>query len=132
MKQFKIFEHPTKGLDAVKIGFSWPAFFLGIIWLIFKGMWKYAGIFFVIYLIMSFIQSSISSSNIEPVLVSTYTLMIRITHLLILTTLGFKGNFWRESSLREKGYAFMTTVYADSHTKALQIIKNETPSQPDK
>ena len=131
MKQFNIFEHPSKGLDAVKVGFSWPAFFLGIIWLVFKGMWKYAGIFFVIYLIMTFIQNSISSSDLEPGLEATYVLMVRITHLFILIILGFKGNFWRESTLREKGYIFITTVHADSPARALEKFRAEDTRQPD-
>jgi len=34
MKRFNVYKHPTLGTDAVKIGFSWPAFFFGLFWML--------------------------------------------------------------------------------------------------
>ena len=30
MKTFNVYKHPTQGIEAVKVGFSWPAFFLAM------------------------------------------------------------------------------------------------------
>jgi len=36
MKIYEVYQHPVKGYAAVKIGFSWPGFFFGIIWALIK------------------------------------------------------------------------------------------------
>ncbi len=36
MKQYKIYEHPAGAIEAVKLGWSWPAFFFVSIWALFK------------------------------------------------------------------------------------------------
>lgn len=39
MKRYEVFEHPTLGHEAVKRGWSWPAFFFSWIWACVKGLW---------------------------------------------------------------------------------------------
>ena len=39
MKQYKIFKHPLGKIEAVKQGWSWPAFFFNWIWALVKKMW---------------------------------------------------------------------------------------------
>ena len=39
MTTFDVYRHPTLGYEAVKRGFSWPAFFVGPIWALSKRMW---------------------------------------------------------------------------------------------
>jgi hypothetical protein len=39
MKTFKIYEPPTGECEAVKQGWSWPAFFFGPIWALVKTLW---------------------------------------------------------------------------------------------
>ncbi|WP_181919263.1 DUF2628 domain-containing protein [Alkalilimnicola ehrlichii] len=43
MKTFNMFHHPHHGHKAVKVGFSWPGFFFGIIWAAIKGLWWLVG-----------------------------------------------------------------------------------------
>ena len=42
MKTFEVYQHPTQSSEAVKEGFSWPAFFFGPAWLLFKQLWLFA------------------------------------------------------------------------------------------
>jgi hypothetical protein len=47
--------HPVNGYEEKTWeGFSWPAFFFGVIWLAFKGMWIH---FLISFLIIIFISS---------------------------------------------------------------------------
>ena len=39
MKTYKIFKNPTGQYEAVKQGWSWPAFFFGGIWACVKKIW---------------------------------------------------------------------------------------------
>ena len=57
MKTFNVYKHPTQGIEAVKIGFSWPAFFFGIIWMLVKKLWGLAGMWFAAYIVLSLIES---------------------------------------------------------------------------
>ncbi len=38
-KRYKVFEHPENRVEAVKQGWSWPAFFFIWIWALVKKMW---------------------------------------------------------------------------------------------
>ena len=39
MKQYKIFRNASGQVEAVKQGWSWPAFFFSVIWAIAKRLW---------------------------------------------------------------------------------------------
>ena len=41
MKTYHVFEHPTRGLEAVKVGVSWPGFFFGFFWMLVKKMCRH-------------------------------------------------------------------------------------------
>ncbi len=47
MKTFNLYRHPTQGFEAVKVGFSWPAFFFTILWMLVKRLWGLAALWFV-------------------------------------------------------------------------------------
>ncbi|MFN2343141.1 MAG: DUF2628 domain-containing protein, partial [Desulfonatronovibrio sp.] len=122
MKTFKIFEHTDLGREAVKVGFSWPAFFFGIVWMLVKKLWKYAALWFVIYVFMAIIENLLKSGDVATGMTATYDLMIMLGYLLIMLIPAFKGNIWRENLLQDKGYILKTKVEASSLAKALSII----------
>ncbi|MFN2267782.1 MAG: DUF2628 domain-containing protein, partial [Desulfonatronovibrio sp.] len=122
MKTFKIFEHPDLGREAVKVGFSWPAFFFGIVWMLVKKLWKYAALWFVIYVFMAIIENLLKSGDVATGMTATYDLMIMLGYLLIMLIPAFKGNIWRENLLQDKGYILKTKIEASSLAKALSII----------
>lgn len=47
--------HPVNGSkEEIYEGFSWPCFFLGFIWYIYKGMWRWGVIHFLVALVLCF------------------------------------------------------------------------------
>jgi hypothetical protein len=39
MREYKIYKHPTSETEAVKVGWSWPAFLFFALWAFAKGLW---------------------------------------------------------------------------------------------
>lgn len=57
MKHYKIFEHPAGNIEAVKLGWSWPAFFFAGIWALFKKMWGLGGCVFAAFFFLEFFDT---------------------------------------------------------------------------
>ena len=61
MNTYKVLQHPTKNIEAVKIGFAWLAIpfvtFLPVfpVWFLFRGLWK----IFIAYILTILILASI-------------------------------------------------------------------------
>ncbi len=114
MKTFRVYKHPTQGFEAVKVGFSWPAFFFDMIWMLVKKLWGFAGIWFCIYVAYAIVDSVIEGPfGIFVLLVVT---------LAIWLIPGFKGNEWRESNLSSRGYEHVETVSANNPDAAIAQI----------
>ena len=120
MKTFNLYRHPELGLEAVKEGFSWPAFFFGILWMVYKKLWKYAGIWFAIYITLAFVENAVKSGGVDSGMKATYDIMILMGYLLIMLIPAFKGNSWRQTRLLEKGYVLEKTVKASTPDQAQQ------------
>ena len=106
MKNFKIYYHDAYKCEAVKDGWSWPAFFFHWIWSFVKGLNALGFTIIGISLVLGFVSVFDESGG-----------------LTILTTLiGFGINFWlgsegnnkRGEMLVEKGYIYQETVLASS------------------
>jgi hypothetical protein len=78
----EVLYHPVNGSqEQTWNGFSWPAFFFGVIWLLIKGLWAH----FLINLILLII----SAGFLAPIIWIAY---------------GFIGNGSHKSALLRKGY----------------------------
>ncbi|EFI34110.1 Protein of unknown function DUF2506 [Desulfonatronospira thiodismutans ASO3-1] len=121
MRTFKIFKHPTQGYEAVKVGFSWPAFFFDMIWMLVKKLWIVAGIWFCLYIAFAIIDS---------VTQGPFGLFVLIVIWLSMWLIpGFKGNEWRESNLSGRGYEHIDTVQAGNPDSAIaQVTKKQEQS----
>ena len=75
MKQYAVFQHPTSGYEAVKNGWSWPAFFFTWIWAFVKRLWLVG--------LIVFLFGILASSIPEAWLVG---------ELIISIVMGVKGN----------------------------------------
>ena len=53
MKLYKIFKNPMNQYEAVKQGWSWPAFFFGAIWACVKKMWGLGIGIFVTFVVLN-------------------------------------------------------------------------------
>ena len=121
MSNVKIYKHPTKGQEAVKIGFSWPAFFFTILWMLINRLWGIALIWILSLLIWSGLvvfmtypefeeyQARSKQTQSTPVAIVGQSrpgseLVTIGGWLALLLVPGFKGNAWREKNLIKRGY----------------------------
>ena len=124
MKTYHVFEHPTRGLEAVKVGVSWPGFCFGFFWMLVKKMWGWALLFLVIAIVSVFFQISITHGQ-PPA--SATNLGFDLEGLVLGIIVGAYGNGWRESNLRNRGYVSIATVEAKTPDGALaQYARRET------
>ena len=118
MKKFAIFQHPTLGLEAVKNGWSWPAFFFTWIWAFAKKLWLIG----VIVFLFGILASSIPEAWL-------------VGELIISIVMGVKGNELRVKRLRDAGYEAVATVEARTPDAALAAHLasggNEDPIPPE-
>ena len=116
MNQYKIFEHPAEKIEAVKEGWSWPAFFFNSIWALVKRMWVLGGILCVVFFVLGFIGGITGGGTGRAI-----NTLIWIASLAISVVFGLNGNSWRESNLGSRGYKFKTTVTAATPEGAIGL-----------
>jgi uncharacterized membrane protein len=133
MKTYKVLQHPTKELKAVKSGFAWVAIpfvtFLPVFpaWFLFRGLWK----IFIAYILTILILASIDYElygylgffNFSTA--NGFQIIIFIAEIVILTLPAFKGNEWTVSYLKGKGYMVSYSVQALSNKDALKLAQNK-------
>lgn len=124
MKQFKIFKHPSGAIEAVKQGWSWPAFFFGFVWAMMKKMWKLSIGVVLAILVIGFITGIAASEEMGEAILNG----IGMTANLMF---GVHGNSWREESLTARGFALKKTISAASPRAAVALyLENDTSASP--
>lgn len=118
MKTFNIYTHPIQGFKAVKVGFSWPAFFFGNLWLLVKGLWGLAALWFCAYFVLSLIETTADASRDTSARAVVY-LLLAAGYFGLWLMPGFKGNQWRERNLARRGYELSMIVQADTPDAAI-------------
>ncbi len=114
--KYKIYRHPSDVIDAVKQGWSWPAFFFPLPWSLLKSLWLIAFIFAFLFIVFSALLSGAGGEGtINGFLELTLILGSRILF-------GRFGNTWREEKLTSSGFVIMETVVASNKAMALDII----------
>ena len=133
MKTYKVLNHPTKEIKAVKTGFALLAIpfvtFLPIfpVWFLFRGLWK----IFIAYILTFLILASIDYElygylgffNFSTA--DSFQVVIIIVEIFILTLPAFKGNDWTISNFIDQGYKISYSVQASSEKEALQLAQNK-------
>ncbi len=105
MTEFDIYQHPTKELEAIKFGFSWPGFFLGPIWLFVKGLWLYGLVILVAIIV-----------------VNTQLPELSIAFLIgVSVVVGLKGNGWRCALLEKHGCECLKRVEARDSDEVMAV-----------
>ena len=126
MKQFKIYEWPEGKYEAVKQGWSWPAFFFWFIWAFVKKMWAVGFVMLAGSFILGFIDDATASKDPEHGLNGLTT----IVGLVLGIVCGGNGNKWRETNLMSRGFDFKGTVTAANGEGAIALyIKNSSANQ---
>jgi hypothetical protein len=122
MKQFMIYEHPTKGLKAVKVGWSWPAFFFGIFWMLYKTLWL---------LVAAIIGASIVVAMVIPADALMANIVANLGFLAFHLVVCAKGNGWYEDRLQSRGFAYRHMVEAKNVDQALAFYAQSCDAQGD-
>lgn len=121
MKRFKIFKHPTGTIEAVKQGWSWPAFFFGFVWAMMKKMWTLSIGVVLAILIIGFITGVAASEEMGEAIINGLGMTANLMF-------GVHGNSWREESLISRGFMVQKTISAASSRAAVALyLKNEHP-----
>jgi phage shock protein PspC (stress-responsive transcriptional regulator) len=122
VKIYKVYKHPSLGAEAVKVGFSWPAAFLIVIWMLAKKLWTLAGLWVLAYIVLAIIQDAALKSY------STGAILIILAgHLALGLIPAFKGNEWRIKNLTKRGYEFVDSVQAATPYAAIaQVLKKSS------
>ena len=133
MNTYKVLQHPTKELKAVKTGFAWFAIpfvtFLPVFpaWFLFRGLWK----IFTAYILTILILASIDYELYGYLGFFNFStadglqILIIIVETVILTIPAFKGNDWTISNLINQGYKVSYSVQASSKKEALRLAQSK-------
>lgn len=125
MKTYNIFKHPMRGFEAVKAGFSWPAFFFGFFWMFVKKLWGWAGLWIGAYIICSLIDTVVADSRDSGASVLMY-LILFVAYIALWLVPAFKGNKWREENLAKRGYELLSSVQAEMPDAAVAHLAKQT------
>jgi uncharacterized protein YacL len=115
MKQYKVFKHPSETIEAVKIGWSWPAFFFSFIWALVKKMWALG----IGLLVLSLIFISMIGPGAD--------LLINILSVIVSIIFGIYGNSWLEKNLESRGYEVKDIITAKNPEEAKAIYMRSEP-----
>lgn len=114
MKQYKIFKHPSGTSEAVKQGWSWPAFFFSFIWAMVKKQWALGVSVLIGLLVFGFIVGAAAGDEGGGALINIVSIIINIIF-------GINGNSWREKNLISRGYEQVDTVTAANPEGAIAL-----------
>ena len=118
MKTFNVYRHPLQGLEAVKVGFSWPAASVGPIWMLAKQLWGLSALWIALYFSLSLVETG--TDKFEPGSTQALVYLHLVAGYLALTLIpGFKGNKWREKNLVRRGFELLGTVQAETPEAAI-------------
>ena len=132
MKNYNIYKHSDGKIEAVKQGWSWPAFFFSWIWALIKQLWMVAGLILAYAIISSIIIKSVTPSYdhyeysgedlSQAFLLQNISLLIQLG---IAIFLGVKGNTLREANLIKRGYECIGNINAVNPDSAISdALKN--------
>ena len=107
MNRYCIYSRPDGKVEAVKQGWSWSAAFLGGFWAVSKGLWKPAGVVFLLAALGWFLAGVAANQGISPDTVSSAYILVGA---LVFRFFGANGNIWHERKLRSKGYRMVKEV----------------------
>ncbi|WP_111495200.1 DUF2628 domain-containing protein [Marinobacter bohaiensis] len=122
MNSYHIYTHQDGKSEAVKQGWSWPAFFFGMFWACAKQLWKLAAGLLVLGLVFIFAPFVLDMSYDG---VKAFNLLCNILGLGIGLWLGGQGNAMREKNLQERGFRLVSNVEAQSPELALTEHRTE-------
>lgn len=115
MTQYNLYVRNSHNSEAqaVKLGWSWPAFLFGPFWALAKRLWVHAFGFFAAVYGTVFLAFSLEGDD------SALVFAPPLVTIALWIFFGAKGNAWRERNLHSRGYALVKSVSAESPESAL-------------
>ena len=120
MPTYRILTNGSDDLRAIKIGFSWPAFLLNLIWLISNGLWL--GGILVFILVGGGLLVFAESVQESPLAASV---IVFVAEFALLLFLGFRGNDWLAAHLESRGYEQVQALEAKGFVEALELATSD-------
>ena len=123
MKTFAVYEKSENDRVAVKVGFCWPGLVWSGFWLLCVRLWEQAGTTFGVFAVLYFGTlaktgfSGLSNDGRDFLSVSA-----AVMHLII----GWRGNKWRRTNLRARGFKHLITLEASSKDEALAKLHEKS------
>ena len=121
-RTFQVFRHPTLGCEAVKRGFSWPAFVLGCFWAFAQRLWGVALAFLGLLMGLATLQGVY---EVEGRHAAAWLMIALQIGLFVL--FGVRGNAWRAASLCRRGYALAGAVEVRTADEAVAKLSAAGP-----
>ncbi len=116
MAIYTIYKHDEAGLvQAVKLGFSWPAFFFDMIWAAVKQLWLVFTLMMLGLLTIFSAFDMIAGPEATPNM--DFFALWRIS---LAVFFGAYGNDWVRKDLERQGYQVMSEVEANTPQDALE------------
>lgn len=106
MKQYKIYRNDEGEIEAVKRGWSWPAFFFTWMWALFKRLWLVAGVTLAAFIPVALLFSDFAA----------------LANLASLFIFGLYGNAWREKNLAGRGFQHVGDISAAKPAAAIELF----------
>lgn len=138
MPSFKVYKHIAHGIQAVKQGWSWPAFLFDWIWACSNRLWQFSfGILFLILVIHFVIASNIPdecrygliffsrSFNYGEGCTAIYVRAAFVEGILLLALklgVGMIGNSEKQFILARRGFKLLGEVSANSADHAIAMV----------
>jgi len=129
MRLYDVYEHPDRGHKAVKVGFSWPAFFFGALWAFTKRLWLHGAAYLLfLWLLELVVEIFFGPSDLWWSLTETAAVS------LVGLCFGLFGNDWRCKWLVNSGYHHVSRIPAPTSRVAIDRVSNwedgELPQVP--
>ena len=117
MNRFNVYANRQGTYEAVKRGWSWPAFFFVFLWALVNRLW--AKCFFAVAWIVLFVVFVLpAAENREQARVLT-----NIGGCVMGIVFEANGNKWRETSIKWRRFHFKNTVRAEDEEAACWIVR---------
>ena len=118
MNQYKIHENQLGIREAIKQGWSWPAFFFTWIWAFIKKMNAIGGGTIGGLIFLNILSGAIDNDAFYGV---SFLVIIGV-----MVAFGVNGNVWREKNLLSRAYEFKSLVSAESDEAAIATYLKQT------
>jgi hypothetical protein len=117
LSNYTVYEHVSdfEEPEAIKVGFSWPAFFFTWIWAFVKRLPKHGVALLGIFIAITAIESALPSDG----LVGEFSGLIWFAFSLVA---GAYGNKWREADLANRDFEPVDRLEARSPSEAKEVL----------